>query len=83
MPSRFPGMDPYLESPDIWPDFHHAFASEISAELNGTLPEPYYARLRSRPEIGILEEKPRCAEMTNHFGTSSWNYVTRAAGTRW
>ena len=24
MPSPFPGMDPYLESPDIWPDFHDA-----------------------------------------------------------
>ena len=22
MPLPFPGMDPYLEAPDIWPDFH-------------------------------------------------------------
>jgi hypothetical protein len=22
MPSPFPGMDPYLESPEIFPDFH-------------------------------------------------------------
>jgi hypothetical protein len=45
MPSPFPGMDPYLESPDIWPDFHHRFAEHVSAELNRTLPAPYYARL--------------------------------------
>ncbi len=26
MPSPFPGMEPYLEAPDIWPDFHGALA---------------------------------------------------------
>jgi hypothetical protein len=49
----FPGMDPYLEAPPIWPDFHDAFAGEIRAELNALLPPPYYARLQARPEIGI------------------------------
>jgi hypothetical protein len=28
MPSPFPGMDPYLEAPDIWPDFHNALGAE-------------------------------------------------------
>jgi hypothetical protein len=41
MPSPFPGMDPYLESPDIWPDFQQAIAVGISGELNRTLPPPY------------------------------------------
>ena len=54
MPSPFPGMDPYLEAPDIWPDFHDALASEIRRHLNGILPAPYYARLEMRPEVGIL-----------------------------
>jgi hypothetical protein len=49
-------MDPYLEAPDIWPDFHSALAGEIRAELNNSLPSPYYARLEMRPEIGIVEE---------------------------
>ena len=53
MPSPFPGMDPYLEAPAIWPDFHDAFAGEIRTELNRTLPAPYYARLEMRPEVGI------------------------------
>ena len=56
MPSPFPGMDPYLESPDIWPDFHERLAAEISSELNRWLPRPYYARLEMRPEIGIVGE---------------------------
>ena len=57
MPSPFPGMDPYLESPDVWPDFHDRFAEHISAELNRTLPAPYYARLELRPEVGIIGEE--------------------------
>lgn len=57
MPSPFPGMDPYLEARDIWPDFHQALAAEIRSALNGSLPAPYYARLEMRPEVGITEEE--------------------------
>lgn len=56
MPSPFPGMDPYLEAPDIWPDFHDRLAEVASALLNEQLPDPYYARLEMRPEVGIVEE---------------------------
>ena len=56
MPSPFPGMDPYLEAPHIWPDFHHKLASELGTELNESLPSPYYARLEMRSELGITEE---------------------------
>lgn len=57
MPSPFPGMDPYLEAPDIWPDCHNALASQIRDALNRDLPRPYYARLEMRPEIGIVDEE--------------------------
>ncbi len=56
MPSPFPGMDPYLEAPHVWPGFQHKFASELSTELNGLLPARYYAELEMRPELGIIEE---------------------------
>lgn len=52
--SPFPGMDPYLEAPDIWPDFHDRLATTLSAMLNVQLPAPYYARLQKRPELGIV-----------------------------
>ena len=58
MASPFPGMDPYLEAPDIWPDLQSALAAEIRNELNQTLPAPYYARLEKRPELGIIDEVP-------------------------
>ncbi len=52
--SPFPGMDPYLEAPDIWPDFHDRLATRLSALLNTQLPAPYYARLQKRPELGVI-----------------------------
>ena len=52
----FPGMNPYLEAPDIWPDFQDALAAAIRASLNASLPAPYYARLQKRPELGIALE---------------------------
>lgn len=54
MPSPFPGMDPYLEASDIWPDFHNRLATTISDDLNNTLPGAYYARLGMRPEMGVV-----------------------------
>jgi hypothetical protein len=51
-------MDPYLEAPDIWPDFHHALATAIRNELNADLPTPYYACVEMRQEMGIVEEGP-------------------------
>src|SRR5665213_888143 len=44
MPSPFPGMDPYLEDPDLWPDFHLTFLVALRAALNQVLPAPYVAR---------------------------------------
>lgn len=61
MPSPFPGMDPWLEAADIWPDFHDAFAAEIRNVLNRTLPAPYYARLEMRPEIGVIDDEETTA----------------------
>jgi Protein of unknown function (DUF4058) len=48
MPSPFPGMDPWLESPYIWGDFHHAFACALSTSLNSSLPKGYYSRINFR-----------------------------------
>ncbi len=41
--SPFPGMDPYLEDPVIWPDFHATLIVAIKAELNSRLPQGYIA----------------------------------------
>jgi hypothetical protein len=36
-------MDPYLEDPVIWPDFHTTLIVAMRAELNSVLPEGYLA----------------------------------------
>jgi hypothetical protein len=48
MPSPFPGMDPYLESPDWFPDLHHGLIYLIKESLQHSLPESYSAQSDQR-----------------------------------
>ena len=48
MPSPFPGMDPYLEAPHIWEDFHASLATEIRDQLTPRLRPRYVAALTPR-----------------------------------
>jgi hypothetical protein len=53
----FPGMDPYLESVDFWPSFHHHLAEELMTQLNATLGPAYFADVEVRTsldDLGIL-----------------------------
>jgi hypothetical protein len=43
--SPFPGMDPYLEDPAFWPDFHHRFIDDWCDAIANLLPATYEARL--------------------------------------
>src|SRR5258707_330744 len=45
MASPFPGMDPYLEDPDIWPGFHTTLYVEMMGDLNKVLPPGYLAKI--------------------------------------
>jgi hypothetical protein len=38
MPSPFPGMDPYLEDPGLWPDFHGELIYACRVRLLEQLP---------------------------------------------
>ena len=55
MPSPFPGMDPYLENPDIFLDFHDRFVTYLSDALQPNLPEPYYSAIGRRAWIEVSE----------------------------
>jgi hypothetical protein len=48
MPSPFPGMDPYLESPDWFPDLHGSLIVFMKGMLQQSLPDPYYAQSSQR-----------------------------------
>jgi hypothetical protein len=55
MPSPFPGMDPFLENPDIFPDFHDRFITYVSDSIQAGLPPPYIAALGRRAWIEVSE----------------------------
>lgn len=80
MPSPFPGMDPYLEGPDIWPDVHARLIAALAAQLTPKLRPRYVARVELRtfmfepddpagelyvvPDARIVEQGPRAAPQT-------------------
>ena len=66
MPSPFPGMDPYLENPVLWPGVHQGLITYIRAALNAVLPPRYVADIGERvyivqpersvyPDVVVLE----------------------------
>jgi hypothetical protein len=83
MHSPFPGMDPYLEAPNIWPDVHHEMIGKIRAALNPHVLPKYTIRIETRvyvsreddterrpfiPDISV--EKPRRSKAANAKATS-------------
>ena len=48
MASPFPGMDPYLESPVLWPGVHQGLIGNLRALLNTLLPPAYIADIGER-----------------------------------
>ncbi len=51
MPSPFPGMDPYLESPGLWPDVHVTLISAYRDLLAAQLRPKYVVRVEERVYI--------------------------------
>jgi hypothetical protein len=78
MLSPFPGMDPYLEAPEIWPSFHHRLANEIADQLTAFIGPKYYADIEIQtalekvnittsrhiiPDTGVYERGPHSPEL--------------------
>jgi len=70
MPSPFPGMDPYLEDPKLWPDLHHRLITYTADELQKQIRPHYRARIEERlyvvqsgrniyPDVTVLEQTIR------------------------
>ena len=47
----FPGMNPYLENSDIWPDFHNELIGQLRDVLGPQLPDRYRIALQRRVEV--------------------------------
>lgn len=71
MPSPFPGMDPYLEHPDLWPGVHHRLIVAIADLLSPQLRPKYSVSIEVRmyetiddrsllvglPDVSVLSKK--------------------------
>ena len=55
MPSPFPGMDPYLEHPEVFAGLHDRFVTYLSEVIQPQLPEPYFAEMGDRLWVEISE----------------------------
>ncbi|MFO0960233.1 MAG: DUF4058 family protein [Isosphaeraceae bacterium] len=56
MPSPFPGMDPYLEAPGVWPDFHATFLQAWREAISIALPDGYEAWIDERVQLVSPDE---------------------------
>ena len=59
MPSPFPGMDPYLENQELWPDVRSTLINEIRNALNPALRPRYVARIELRVYISDQDDPAR------------------------
>lgn len=55
--SPFPGMDPYLESPQLWPDVHNRLIAMMANTLTPQVRPGYYVAIEERVYLTILESK--------------------------
>jgi hypothetical protein len=74
MPSPFPGMDPYLESPDWFPSLHDGLITFLVGALMRRLPEPYYAKSRQRVWLEYTHKpiEPDADVLHSGLGRSRW-----------
>ena len=61
MPSPFPGIDPYLEAPAFWSDFHSTFINYWREAIADALPDNYEAGIGER--VYLIENEPDARKM--------------------
>ncbi|MGH7134659.1 MAG: DUF4058 family protein [Pirellulales bacterium] len=82
MNSPFPGMDPYLEQPGVWPDFHSEFIGCLRYQLRQRLPANYDARINERIALFDMEGELVQTFVPDTFVIEKQNGGGRVAGER-
>jgi len=80
----FPGMDPYLEHPDLWPDVHNGLIAAIRDALSPLVRPRYYIALEERtyleePAELVLVGRPDLAVVAHGPALDSASEVQRSA----
>ncbi len=91
MASPFPGMDPFLEDPAFWLDFHNTFVNYWREAIADALPEAYEAGIDERvylvetdpdvrklikPDVGILGSELSTGAVSSRSGVATLEPVT-------
>ncbi|MBT9316006.1 DUF4058 family protein [Leptothoe spongobia] len=71
-PFPFPGMNPYLESPSLWPEVHSWLIVELARMLNPQITPKYRAAVEKRvyeetvligiPDVSLVQQKPEARQ---------------------
>jgi hypothetical protein len=79
-------MDPYLEDPAVWEEFHHVFITECMYHLSDRLPDQYIAKIDERvklvstddeaarqyvPDVAVVRERQTAARATTAEGDAA------------
>lgn len=85
MPSPFPGMNPYLENPELWPEVHSRLIVAIADAIAPALLPNYYVAIEKRiyltapvdnvlvgiPDVSVVSQGERTAQESDRNATST------------
>ena len=83
MPSPFPGMDPYLENPDLWRELHNRLIVAIAIAISPPLRPKYRVAIEKRaylsdgedsvdvviPDVSMVSQKSIAAQRSSTIST--------------
>jgi hypothetical protein len=76
----FPGMDPWLEDPDFWPDFHNSLVVSIRDALTPLVIPRYFVRVESRMTVLTGEDFDQMYRPDVAVRTDDLTWPAREAG---
>lgn len=84
MPSPFPGMNPYLENPELWPEVHHRLITAIANAIESNLSQDYRVAIEKRvystlPEDALLIGVPDASVVSRNRSSEPVTTLTTPA----
>jgi Protein of unknown function (DUF4058) len=81
MPSPFPGMNPYLENPELWPEVHHRLITAIANSIESNLSQDYRVAIEKRvysslPEDSVLVGVPDASVVSRSSSSQAVTTLT-------
>lgn len=81
MESPFPGMDPYLELPSLWPDVHHRLVTVLCDHLQAQIVPRYVAQITPYVTLEQIEIAPTRRAIVPDVGVYERGTFEQSSGT--